>query len=242
MPRFFVNSPLSVGDTAVIDGTDARHIAGALRMSVGEALTLCDGAGTDYACTLTAVGKDAVEATVDAAAPTASEPTLAVTLYMGMPKGDKLELIIQKAVELGVTAIVPVITSRSIVRVSGKDAEKKQVRLQRIAAEAAGQSGRGIIPRVEAPIAWKAALARLANEKTLLCYEGGGAPIGTLISPSNTAVSLVVGPEGGFDPAEVDAVVAAGGKIATLGPRILRCETAPLAALAVLMERSGNMG
>lgn len=241
MPRFFVNSPLSVGDTAVIDGADARHIAGALRMSVGEALTLCDGAGTDYACTLTAVSKDSVEATVDAAAPTASEPTLAVTLYMGMPKGDKLELIIQKAVELGVTAIVPVITARSIVRVSGKDAEKKQVRLQRIAAEAAGQSGRGIIPTVEAPIAWKAALARLASENTLLCYEGGGAPIGTLVTPADTAVSLVVGPEGGFDPAEVDAVIAAGGKIATLGPRILRCETAPLAALAVLMEKSGNM-
>ncbi len=241
MPRFFVNSPLTVGDTAVIDGADARHIAGALRMSVGEALTLCDGAGTDYTCTITAVNKDSVSATVDAAAPTASEPTLAVTLYMGMPKGDKLELVIQKAVELGVSAVVPVITTRSIVRVDGKDAEKKRVRLQRIAAEAAGQSGRGIIPRVEAPIAWKAALARLATENSLLCYEGGGAPIGTLISPSDTAVSLVVGPEGGFDPAEVDAVVASGGKIATLGPRILRCETAPLAALAVLMERSGNM-
>ncbi len=241
MPRFFVNSPLSVGDTAVIDGADARHIAGALRMSVGEALALCDGAGTDYACTITAVNKDTVEATVNAAAPTASEPTLAVTLYMGMPKGDKLELIIQKAVELGVTAIVPVITARSIVRVSGKDAEKKQVRLQRIAAEAAGQSGRGIIPTVEAPIAWKAALARLASENTLLCYEGGGAPIGTLVTPADTAVSLVVGPEGGFDPAEVEAVIAVGSRIATLGPRILRCETAPLAALAVLMEKSGNM-
>ena len=240
MPRFFVNTPLAVGDTAVIDGADARHIGGALRMTVGEPLTLCDGAGTDYACTITAIERDCVQAAVNAAAPTASEPTLAVTLYMGMPKGDKLELIIQKAVELGVTAVVPVITARSIVRVSGKDAEKKQVRLQRIAAEAAGQSGRGIIPTVEAPISWKTALARLANENTLLCYEGGGAPIGTLICPADTAVSLVVGPEGGFDPAEVEAVTAAGGHIATLGPRILRCETAPLAALAVLMERSGN--
>lgn len=241
MPRFFVNDPLAVGDTAVIDGADARHIAGALRMSVGESLTLCDGAGMDYACTITAVNKDSVSAAVDTAAPTASEPTLAVTLYMGMPKGDKLELIIQKAVELGVTAIVPVITARSIVRVSGKDAEKKQVRLQRIAAEAAGQSGRGIIPTVEAPISWKTALTRLAGENTLLCYEGGGAPIGTLVCPDDTAVSLVVGPEGGFDFAEVEAVVAAGGRIATLGPRILRCETAPLAAIAVLMEKSGNM-
>ena len=112
---------------------------------------------------------------------------------------------------------------------------------QRIAAEAAGQRGRGIIPTVEAPISWKQALPRLAAENTLLCYEGGGAPIGELVSPADTALSLVIGPEGGFDPAEVEAVVAGGGRIATLGPRILRCETAPLAALAVMMEKSGNM-
>lgn len=112
---------------------------------------------------------------------------------------------------------------------------------QRIAAEAAGQSGRGIIPTVEAPIRWREALPRLAAENTLLCYEGGGHPIGELVTPADHALSLVVGPEGGFDPAEVAAITAAGGRIATLGPRILRCETAPLAALAVLMERSGNM-
>lgn len=241
MPRFFMNSPLTVGDTAVIDGADARHIGGALRMAVGETLTLCDGNGTDYAATITAIGKDTVTVSVDGAAPNATEPTLAVTLYMGMPKGDKLEFVIQKAVELGVTAVVPVVTARSIVRVSGKDAEKKQVRLQRIAAEAAGQCGRGIIPTVYAPIDFKSALARLKEERVLLCYEGGGAPIGTLVTPDDTAVSLVIGPEGGFAPEEVEAIKALGGQIATLGPRILRCETAPIAALAVLMEKSGNM-
>lgn len=241
MPRFFVNNPLTVGGTAVLDGADARHITGALRMTAGEPLTLCDGAGTDYGCTIAGADRDTVTLTVDTATPTVAEPRLAVTLYMGLPKGDKLELIIQKAVELGVTAIVPVMTARSIVRLNGKDAEKKCIRWQRIAAEAAGQSGRGIIPTVEAPIPWKQALTRLAAENTLLCYEGGGQPIGELISPTDTALSLVVGPEGGFDPAEVAAVTAVGGRIATLGPRILRCETAPLAALAVLMERSGNM-
>ena len=179
--------------------------------------------------------------TVDAVTPNASEPSLAVTLYMGLPKADKLEWIIQKAVELGVTAIVPVVTARSIARVDGKDAEKKRTRWQKIAAEAAGQSGRGIIPTVEAPISFKQALPRLAAENTLLCYEGGGQPIGQLVSREDTALSLVVGPEGGFDPAEVAAVTAGGGRIATLGPRILRCETAPIAALAVVMERSGNM-
>ena len=241
MPRFFIDYTPEVGDAAVIEGADARHIGGALRMTAGEALTLCDGRGTDYACTVTAVEKERVTLSVDAAAPSTSEPTLAVTLYMGLPKGDKMELIIQKAVELGVTAIVPVATARCIVKLDGKDAAKKQVRWQKIAVEAAGQSGRGIIPVVETPISWKQALARFAEEKTLLCYEGGGQPIGQLVTPNDKAVSLVVGPEGGFDVAEVEAVLGVGGKIATLGPRILRCETAPLAAIAVLMEKSGNM-
>ena len=241
MPRFFVNDPLAVGSITAITGPDARHIAGALRTPVGAELTLCDGCGTDYTCTVEAIDKEAVTLRVEAATPTLAEPTLAVTLYMGLPKGDKMELIIQKAVELGVTAIVPVMTARSIARVEGKDVEKKRTRWQKIAAEAAGQSGRGIIPVVEGPITWKQALLRLAAENTLLCYEGGGQPIGELVSPAVPALSLVVGPEGGFDPGEVAEVTAAGGRIATLGKRILRCETAPLAALAVLMERSGNM-
>ena len=241
MPRFFIDYTPAVGGNAVIEGADARHIGGALRMTPGETLTLCDGRGTDYACTVTAVERERVTLSVDAAAPSSSEPSLAVTLYMGLPKGDKMELIIQKAVELGVTAIVPVAMSRCIVKLDGKDAAKKQARWQKIAAEAAGQSGRGIIPVVETPISWKQALSRFAAERTLLCYEGGGQPIGTLVTPADRAVSLVVGPEGGFDVAEVEAVLQAGGKIATLGPRILRCETAPLAAIAVLMEKSGNM-
>ncbi len=241
MPRFFIDYKPTVGDSAVVEGADARHIAGSLRMTVGEGLTLCDGNGTDYTCTILSVERERVVLSVDEAVPTTAEPTLAVTLYMGLPKGDKMELIIQKCVELGVAAIVPVTTARSIVRLDAKDAAKKQVRWQKIADEAAGQSGRGILPTVEAPITWKQALARWEKENTLLCYEGGGAPIGRLVTPEDTALSLVVGPEGGFDPAEVAAVTDLGGRIATLGPRILRCETAPIAALSVLMEKSGNM-
>lgn len=240
MPRFFVSAPLRAGETTVLTGADARHAAGALRLRVGEPLTLCDGAGTDYACTVADVDRDAVTLTVESCTPNRTEPTVAVTLYMGLPKADKLEIVIQKAVELGVSAIVPVVTARSIARVDSRDAEKKQTRWQRIAAEAAGQSGRGILPRVEVPLPWAQALPRLAAENTLLCYEGGGTPLGALVQPADTALSLVVGPEGGFAPEEVAAVAAAGGRIATLGPRILRCETAPIAALAVIMDRSGN--
>lgn len=241
MPRFFIDHTPAVGDITRIEGADARHIAGSLRVTPGEQLTLCNGKGLDFSCTVTAVEREAVTLTVDAATPSTAEPTLAVTLYMGLPKGDKMEQIIQKSVELGVSAIVPVTTHRSIVRLDGKDAAKKQARWQKIAHEAAGQSGRGILPVVETPLTWKQALTRLEKGRTLLCYEGGGAPLGTLVSPADTALNLVVGPEGGFDPAEVAAVTAVGGQIATLGPRILRCETAPTAALAVLMEKSGNM-
>ncbi len=241
MPRFFVPQPLTVGGQTVLDGADARHIAGALRMTVGETLTLCDGQGTDYDCTLIAVERDAVSLTVDAARPNLSEPTLKVTLYMGLPKADKMEWVLQKAVELGVIAVVPVVMTRSIARPDARDADKKRERWQRIADEAAGQSGRGILPTVEPILSWRQAAARLCSPQTLLCYEKGGQPLGEAVSPAETAVNLVVGPEGGIDPAEVAAIRNGGGRIVTLGPRILRCETAPLAALTVLMERTGNM-
>ena len=236
MPRFFVPAPPDVGGTAVITGDDARHIAGALRMAPGEPLTLCDGAGQDYLCRIESVARDAVMLRVERSEKSIGEPSLSVTLYMGLPKADKLELVIQKSVELGAVRIVPTVTARSIARIDPRDSEKKTARWQKIAAEAAGQSGRGIIPTVEPPITLRAALPRLARENVLLCYEGGGAPLGDLVSLADESVSLLIGPEGGFAPEEVEAVVAGGGRLATLGTRILRCETAPLAALAILQE------
>ncbi len=236
MPRFFVPAPPDVGGTAVITGDDARHIAGALRMAPGEPLTLCDGAGQDYLCRIESLARDAVTLRVERSEKSIGESSLSVTLYMGLPKADKLELVIQKSVELGAVRIVPTVTARSIARIDPRDSEKKTARWQKIAAEAAGQSGRGIIPTVEPPITLRAALPRLARENVLLCYEGGGAPLGDLVSPADESVSLLIGPEGGFAPEEVEAVVAGGGRLATLGTRILRCETAPLAALAILQE------
>lgn len=238
MPRFFLD--FDGGERAAITGADARHIAGALRMRPGEELTLCNGRGDDFACVIESASTDRVELKVLYKAPTASEPTLRVTLYQGLPKGDKLEWIIQKAVELGVSAIVPVVTRRSVARADGKE-EKKRQRWQRIADEAAGQSGRGILPAVSAPIPFREALTRLEKENTLVFYEGGGAPLRELVSPDTRELSILVGPEGGFEKEEVEAVLAAGGRAATLGKRILRCETAPVAALSALMLLSGNM-
>ncbi len=238
MPRFFIDG--TADGRAYIAGADALHIAKALRMRPGEALTLCDGKGTDFEGVLETVTDRQVTVRITASRPSQAEPTLAVTLYQGLPKGDKMDWIVQKAVELGVTAVVPVATRRSVARLEGK-ADKKQERWQRIAAEAAGQCGRGMLPSVERPLSWSQALSCLSGEPALVFYEGGGRPLRELVTPSTRRLSVFVGPEGGFDPEEIDAIRRQGGGVATLGPRILRCETAPLAALTLLMHLSGNM-
>ena len=238
MPRFFIDG--AADGRAYIAGADALHIAKALRMRPGEALTLCDGKGTDFEGVLETVTDRQVTVRITASRPSQAEPTLAVTLYQGLPKGDKMDWIVQKAVELGVTAVVPVATRRSVARLEGK-ADKKQERWQRIAAEAAGQCGRGMLPSVERPLSWSQALSCLSGEPALVFFEGGGRPLRELVTPSTRRLSVFVGPEGGFDPEEIDAIRRQGGGVATLGPRILRCETAPLAALTLLMHLSGNM-
>lgn len=238
MPRFFLENVQ--GNTLTIDGQDARHIACSLRMQVGDTLTVCDGKGEDLRCTIAALSPEQVVLSVTAREKTVSEPTVAVTLYQGLPKGDKLEWIIQKAVELGVTRIVPVVTARSIAKTSDRDT-KKTVRLQKIADEAAGQSGRGILPTVEMPITFKQAAERMAKENTVVFYECGGAPLTALAPQWGETLSVFVGPEGGIAPAEIETLTAGGAVLATLGPRILRCETAPVAALSAIMVLTDNM-
>ena len=244
MPRFFIPAegrPLDDGETVRVTGSDAVHIRRSLRMREGDTLFLCDGAGTDYFSELTGFDGEAVLFRILYQTPTALEPDTAVTLYQGLPKGDKMEWIIQKAVELGVGEIVPVVTARSIVRLKPGEGEKKRERWQRIAAEAAGQCSRGRIPRVATPLSFAEAVKRLAGESALVFYEGGGQPLGELIGRDCRTLSIVVGPEGGFEKEEVDRLLQNGARAATLGKRILRCETAPLAAMAVLMHLTGNL-
>ncbi|MCI8554387.1 MAG: 16S rRNA (uracil(1498)-N(3))-methyltransferase [Clostridiales bacterium] len=253
MPRFFLDLALLAtaapvqGEQATparvpVTGADARHIRGALRMRCGDRLTLCDGAGNDYFCEITGFGEELVELRVLYRTPTVCEPTVKITLYQGLPKADKMEWIIQKAVELGVSRIVPVETARCVARLSGRE-EKKQARWQRIADEAAGQCGRGMLPPVHSPLDWRRALEDMtaAGLPSIVCYEGGGEPLSALVTPQTRGLSLFIGPEGGFEPEEVEALKERGARAATLGKRILRCETAPLAALAALMTLTGNL-
>ncbi len=244
MPRFF--SPAfagkTVGDTVALSPDDSAHARRSLRMTIGDSLDLCDEQGHDLAAHITEFSGDVVLACIDNVCDSHSEPHTRVTLYQGLPKGDKLEQIIQKTVELGVAEIVPVEMSRSIAKIGDKS-DKKLARFQKIADEAAGQSERGIKPAVCPPLSFKEAVARIqkSGNKTLVCYERGGVPLKTVLSAADNAVSLVIGPEGGISPDELNALQAAGAIAVTLGPRILRTETAPLAALAVVMDRTDNM-
>lgn len=238
MPRFFLD--FDGGGHAAITGADARHIAGALRMRPGEELSLCNGRGDDFACVIESASMDRVELKVLYKAPTASEPTLRVTLYQGLPKGDKLEWIIQKAVELGVVGD----------RAGCHPAERGAGRRQRGEKAAAVATDRrrgcraerpGDPPRRQrpSPLPRGAGAAREGKHPRVL-RGWRRAPAGAG-QPDMRELSILVGPEGGFEKEEVEAVLAAGGRAATLGKRILRCETAPVAALSALMLLSGNM-
>ncbi len=158
-----------------------------------------------------------------------------------MPKGDKLEDIIQKCTELGITEIQPVLTHRSVSRPDSKSAKKKQARYQKIALEAAQQSGRGIIPTIGEMTDLKTAVSQDNSRLKILFYEGGGAPLKEIINKNIETVSIYIGPEGGFEESEVNLIKESGGKVATLGKRILRTQTAPVAALTAIMLLTDNL-
>ena len=241
MPRFFINE--SPQTQAVITGEDSKHIMKSLRMKVGETLILCNGKGTDYHCTISSMDENQVMVSVDKIVPTISEPTVTVTLYQGIPKSDKMDSVVQKAVEMGVTRIVPVLTSRCVSRPDPKAAQKKVERWQKISIEAAKQSGRGILPTVSPMIDFSTAIKQAACESTVLMfYEGGGDSLQQLVNTTQTSYSIFIGPEGGFSEEEVKFVKEKCESMgATLGPRILRTETAPVAALAAIMLTTGNL-
>ncbi len=238
MPRFFVTALPQPGSTTALTGENAAH-AKVLRLRPGESLTLCDGRGMECDCVLQPDG-------LLLAGPSrtgAGEPAVAVTVYMALAKADKLEHVIQKATELGAAEIVAFPTERCVSRPDGKSLEKKLERWQKIAASAAEQSRRGRIPVVRALDSCRAALAEAAGaELPVLFYENEhartfSAAIGA--GPFQTA-ALITGPEGGFDPREVELAEGLGIRICTLGSRILRCETAPLCALSALMYAVGE--
>lgn len=232
-----------MGENAVITGEDARHIALSLRMRAGERVTLCDSAGQDYQCVLTEISPAKVLLRVEEVEPSAGEPSLQITLYQALPKGDKMESIIQKSVELGVAKIVPVLTHRCVSRPDQKSMSKKLERYNRISLEAAKQCGRGRIPPVEPLIDFEEAVGRIAQAPLgIFFYENAQEPLkDALTCRLQQEVSILIGSEGGFEPSEAAYAVEKGLLPLSLGPRILRCETAPLAAITAILYQGGEM-
>lgn len=225
----------------ILDGESARHIAKSLRMRVGDVICVTDGGGDDYGCQIEEITKDEVVLKVCYKQACESEPSCRVTIYQGVPKSSKMEDIIQKCVELGVYEIVPTLTKRCVSRPDDKAAGKKNQRYQKIALEAAQQSGRGIVPKIENMKTLRQAIAEDENDVKIVFYEGGGEKLADIVKPDTESVSVFIGPEGGFEQEEVEQIEASGGVRATLGKRILRTQTAPVAALTAIMLLTGNL-
>lgn len=243
MPRFFVDEKPK-GENIIIKGEDAHHITKVLRMKIGEPLTICDSVGNDYLCELENLGKDMAMCKILQIVPSIGEAKADVTLYMALPKGDKMDFIVQKAVELGAKKIVPYIAKRSVSRPDEKSMRKKCERWQKIAREAAMQSGRGLVPEVTQVITHKEAVLKAAKHQfPLFLYENEkDTSIKTVLSGKEiSSVAIMIGPEGGFDESEVQTALDANMQSVSLGTRILRCETAPIAAISIVMYESGSM-
>lgn len=242
MTRFFVDAAQMQTDSIILEGENAAH-ARVLRLKPGEQVLVCDGQGNECLCSVHAATNNALELDVLERRVSASEPKICASVYMALPKADKLEHVIQKATELGAAEIVTFPTTRCVSRPDEKSLGKKLERWQKIAASAAEQSGRGRIPQVIVLPSYAAALERAAKaDKAIIFYENERATTlhQTLESGSYQMISLMSGPEGGWEETEIQQAQDAGLQVCTLGSRILRCETAPLCALSAVMYQSGE--
>ncbi len=236
MPRFFKEDFKSA---PYLEGDDARHAAKALRVRIGEELTVCDLNGFDYRCSVSEVTADRVYLDIKEVSQNKTEPSTFATLYQCLTKGDKMDTIVRQAVECGVSKIVPVLSENCVSRPDEKSLCKKIERWQKIADEAAGQSGRGILPKVENARSLKQVASEInSHDKVFFFYEAGGVP---MQKEDIKTAAIIIGPEGGFSPDEAKLLEKSGAEVTTLGPRILRAETAPVAALTMLMFQTGNM-
>lgn len=242
MTRFFVDPTDLNQDTIVLTGENAVH-AKVLRLKAGEEVLVCDGQGKECLCKVSGqIGND-YELEVTQLRESSSEARVAVSVYMALPKADKLEHVIQKATELGACEIVTFPTSRCVSRPDEKSLKKKLERWQKIAASAAEQSGRGRIPEVVVLSSYTEAINRaLQADKAIVFYENEHATTlrQALSEGQYKSVSILSGPEGGFEESEIEQARIAGMKICTLGRRILRCETAPLCGLSAVMYDAGE--
>lgn len=238
MPKFFTTADYISDNHLKITGEDVGHISKVLRMSPGDAIIVCDGEGNDYDGEIAEITKTEVIVKIIRKYVCDAEPEVKVTLYQALPKQGKMEYIIQKTTELGVDRIIPVYTKRCVVKPSDKTE-----RWGKVALSAAKQCGRGIVPQVLPTITFDDAISQFADYDCALmpyeCEEDGRLK-DILSCKGYKTIALFIGPEGGFDPMEVEAAVKSGAKTVTLGKRILRTETAASAVLPVIMYENNE--
>lgn len=246
MRRFFVEPSLLQGESGVISGELCRHLSTVLRLKAGDVIRLADGAGREAVATITTVAREGIHVALQ---PLAIEATGAgapqITVYQGLPKGEKLELILQKCTELGAARIVPFMADRSITRLEGEKLEKRIARWQKIALEAARQCGRGTVPVIEFRPDLRGVVEDDGSDLRLLLWEDArDRGLRTVLEtvPRPGTIAVIIGPEGGLTEAEAAMAMAAGYLPVTLGKRILRTETAGLAVVSVLQYVWGDLG
>lgn len=241
VPRFFADRSCFSDGFVLIEGDDVKHISKVLRLREGDSITVCDKCGTDSECVIEDISAIQVRARVVSEVRNLAEPNIKLTVYQGLPKGDKMDYIVQKCVELGAVRIVPVITKRVVSL--PKDCTKKCERWQRIAYEAAKQCGRGIIPKVAAAVGFDDALRLMSNDAlNIMPYENEleNTLKQALHGTDKKEINIIIGPEGGFDEDEVGKAKKNGLVTVTLGARILRTETASPAVCAAIMYETDN--
>ena len=248
MPHRYFTTEVANG-IAVLRGQDAHHLTHVMRAKQGDVVILCDGKAIEYTAVITDFGEDTVTFTVEEGYPSAAEPNIEVTLLIGYPKQDKLETIIRHGVELGCTQFIPFFSRYCVA--SPKKEEQKNVRYCKIAVEAAKQCGRGILPEVQMPLRnFSEVCDSFAQyDLVLFCYECGGSSLRHVLEEVQQSaatgkrlkVAIITGAEGGFSAEEAENAAKSGAKTIGLGPRILRCETAPLAVLSSVMTLTGNL-
>ena len=238
-PRFFGSTD---GETAYIQGEDVKHLSSVLRMKSGDLVILCDNENTDYLCKITSLQKELAELEILEHKPNEAAPNVEITLFQCLPKSDKMDFIVQKATELGAASIVPILSKRCVSRPDEKSMAKKLQRWEKIAEEASKQCGGGKIPLIGRLTDYKKAVSEYSkNGLGILFYEGGGKSLSQFPIKEAVKIGIFIGSEGGFESEEAEFAEKNGIGPATLGKRILRCETAPIAALSVLMNLTGNM-
>jgi len=241
LTRVYVDAPLAAGTRVILEGNAASHVTRVLRLRVGEALTLFNGAGGEYAASIEAARGGRLTVAVGEPRAVERESPLSLTLAQGVSRGERMDLVVQKATELGVSGIVPLFTERSVVRLGAQQAERKLNHWRAIAIAACEQSGRNRLPKVAPPVSL-ADLLRSGAEREggrLLLSPGATSRLDALPRPA-TSVTVLIGPEGGLTNAEQEAAVTAGFLPVRLGPRVLRTETAAIAALALLQREFGD--